>query len=93
MKSPHPYGWDTYQEPFSNRELPAEEEQLVRDGYKFLDWQITRGIPEYDKCLEQGHNHTDREGSWKTKQHTNSGSDVTYWCPTDKIYWKIDMSD
>lgn len=95
MKSPHKQGWGPYEDPFAHRTLPPEEESLIAQGYKFLGWQMApgHGVPEYSHCVNEGHNYAAHRGGWENKQHTNSGSDCTYWCTTCKIYWKIDMSD
>lgn len=97
MKSPHPTGWEAYKDPFPNRTIYMEEEQLIQQSYTFLGWQNGWGETnpkEYSYCVNHAHNyHSSFPNAWKSKQHTNSGSDVTQWCTKCRIYWKIDMSD
>lgn len=79
MTSPHPYGWGPYQDAFTKRVLPQVEQVLVEDNYKFLGWQVTRAIPEYDACIDLGHNES-KNGPRHFAQHNPRGSDTTFWC-------------
>jgi hypothetical protein len=95
MKSPHKQGWGAYEDPFSHREIPLEEERLITQAYKFLGWQVTSDkVPEYKHCYDKGHNYGSAfPNAWHSKQHSPRGSDVTGWCTLCRIYWKTDMSD
>lgn len=86
-----PNGFDDF---LPYRSIPAEEVTLREQGYRFLGWQVSsRDNDELARCVELGHNKMGDVDTWHSKQHNSRGSDVTYWCPADRIYWKIDMSD
>lgn len=59
----------------------TEDKSIRRTfGYRTSDY------PDYGACREAKHQP-------KSVQHNPRGSNVTYYCPDCRIFWKVDMSD
>jgi len=70
---------------FDENNVETTDNKLKRSfGYRKDDY------PEYMECINCGHN---KDNTIKSIQHNPRGSNVTYWCPIHKIFWKVDMSD
>ena len=70
-----------------NGEVTEDPSKRKTFGY------LTEDYPDYGKCVDRGHYDMTKEPHWHSKQHNSRGSNVTYWCPECKIFWKVDMSD
>ena len=60
--------------------VTEDKDKRVSFGYRTEDY------PEYGKCRDLKHKHTDI-------QYDRRGSENTVSCPICKIYWKYDCSD
>tara|TARA_B100001250_G_C19416934_1_gene621510 strand:+ start:276 stop:551 length:276 start_codon:yes stop_codon:yes gene_type:complete len=91
MKSP--YSTKIEERPY--REIPPEEENLMRSGYEFIGWNIeATSNKKLGDCINKAHcYHSAFPNAWKSVQHTPSGDDITQWCTICSIYWKVDMSE